>query len=258
VPLLEGVLTANNSLRVKQNALYVLALSDLPRAHEILMSYAKGGGNPDLQLQAISYLASRRDKQTTSADLRAIYEATDDTSVRLAIISAYRAAGDKVSLVSIASNGSAPVAIRSRALSNLSNLAAPQELWSLYQKEASADLRMQMLSAFNSMKSVEHLTMAAKTEKDPPVRRRAIRYLGGQAPEATGQTLIDLYSADLDVETRKSIIEALSQQTNAEALVAIARKDSSPEVLRDVVVRLSAMAKTSPAAASFLAEIIKR
>jgi HEAT repeat protein len=95
-------------------------------------------------------------------------------------------------------------------------------------------------------------------EKDPAVRRRAIRYLGGQAPEATGQTLIDLYSADLDVETRKSIIEALSQQTNAEALVAIARKDSSPEVLRDVVVRLSAMAKTSPAAASFLAEIIKR
>jgi hypothetical protein len=133
VPLLEGVLTANNSLRVKQGALYVMALSDLPQAREILMRYAKGGGNPDLQLQAISHIASRRDKETTGADLRAIYESSTDTSVRMAVISAYRSAGDKPALISVVSDGRAPMAIRSRAFSSLSNLAAPQEGWALSQ-----------------------------------------------------------------------------------------------------------------------------
>ncbi|HET9369228.1 MAG TPA: CDC27 family protein, partial [Vicinamibacterales bacterium] len=82
IPLLEGVLNATNSLRVKQQALYVLALSDRPQAHQILMKYAKGGGTPDLQRVAISYIASRRDKQTTSADLNEIYTSTQDPAVR--------------------------------------------------------------------------------------------------------------------------------------------------------------------------------
>ncbi len=76
IPLLEGVLTQSNPLQVKKQAIYVLALSDDPRAHDVLMRYAKGAGNPDLQVEAIRYLASRRDKQTTSADLRSIYESS--------------------------------------------------------------------------------------------------------------------------------------------------------------------------------------
>ena len=54
IPLLEGVLSSTNSLRVKKNALYSLAaISNQPRARQILLSYAKGAGNPDLQLEAI-------------------------------------------------------------------------------------------------------------------------------------------------------------------------------------------------------------
>jgi HEAT repeat protein len=235
-----------------------MALSDLPQAREILMRYAKGGGNPDLQLQAISHIASRRDKETTGADLRAIYESSTDTSVRMAVISAYRSAGDKPALISVVSDGRAPMAIRSRAISSLSNLAAPQEVWALYQKEPDSQLRIQMLSALNSMKSVDHLMQAARTEKEPAVKQRAVRYLGSRDIETTGQVLVDLYSVGDDEGTRKAIISALAQQDNATGLVAVARKDSSPEVLRDVVRQLSSMAKDSKVAADFLAEIIKR
>ena len=61
VPLLEGVLSGANSLNVKKRALYVLALSSDARARDILTRYAKGGGNPDLQLEAVRLLVSRRD-----------------------------------------------------------------------------------------------------------------------------------------------------------------------------------------------------
>ena len=41
-----GRADATNSLRVKKQALYVLALSDQPRAHQILLNYAKGARQP--------------------------------------------------------------------------------------------------------------------------------------------------------------------------------------------------------------------
>ena len=76
IPLLEGVLNATNSPRVKRQALYVLALSTQPRAYQILLNYAKGAGNPDLQIEAIRYLVANRNKQATAADLMQIYQST--------------------------------------------------------------------------------------------------------------------------------------------------------------------------------------
>ena len=78
-------------------------MNNQPRAHQILLNYAKGGGNPDLQLEAIRYLAANSDKQTTAAELMQIYQATQDTDVRLAVIGALRSSGNGASLISIAS-----------------------------------------------------------------------------------------------------------------------------------------------------------
>jgi HEAT repeat protein len=256
-PLLESVLSATNSLRVKKQALYVLALSDQPRAHQILLSYAKGSGNPELQAEAITRLASRGNKQTTSAELRDIYEATQDTAVKMSILNAYRSSGDKAALVTIASNTTVPIEIRSRALNNVSNLATPQELWTLYQKEPNAELRSQMVSVFSSMRAIDQLAQIAKTDKDAAVRQRAVRTLGSQKTETTGQMLVDMYGSTEDKDTRMAVISALSSQGNAEGLVSIARKESSLDLKTQIVRRLSDMAPKSKVAADYLMEIIK-
>src|SRR5205814_1470904 len=63
IPLLEGVLSkSTNSLRYKRQALFVLAQIDQPKARQVLLSYAKGGGNPDLQKRAIELLGNRGQK----------------------------------------------------------------------------------------------------------------------------------------------------------------------------------------------------
>lgn len=257
VPLLEGVLSATNSLAVKKRALYVLALGNHPKAHQILLDYAKGAGNPDLQIEAIRYLAVGRDKQTTSADLRQIYEGTQDVSVKTAIINAYRAAGDKTALFALAGEVEAPILVRQQAISGLTSIAAPQELWTLYQKETNKDLRLQMVSAFGSMQAFDQLTQVVKNEKDPDVRRRAVRSLGNLKAEKTGQMLADLYGTEQDVATRKAVISALGAQNNAEALIAIARKETSLDLKRAIVQQLSNMAPRSKVAADYLMEIIK-
>jgi HEAT repeat protein len=260
IPLLEGVLSATNSLSVKKRALYVLALSDQPRAHQVLLSYAKGGGNPDLQREAISYIGSRR-QQTTSAELQDIYNSTTDIDVKKSIIGAYQAAGDKTSLVRIAglSGGTTvqDIDLRRSAISGLTGIAAPQDLWALYEKEQNRDLRIQMVRAFSSMGAVDQMMQVLKTEKDAGVRQQAIRSLGNMKTDKTGQTLVEMYGTETDKDNRKAVISALANQNNAEGLVAIARKEASLDLKTEIVRRLSEMAPHSKAAADYLMEVIK-
>jgi hypothetical protein len=258
IPLIEGVLGRASSLKVKQRALYVLALSDQAQAHQILLNYAKGNGNPDLQREAINYLAQRRNKQTSSAELLDIYNSTSDTAIKMAVLSALRTTGASAPLVSVVNNTTAPMAIRQSALSNLTELVSPQELWNLYQKETDRDLRQQMVSIFSSMGAVDQLNQIVKTEKDAPVRQRAIRSLGNQKAERTGTTLVDIYTAEQDRDTKLAVISALATQNNADGLVSVARKETSLEIRTSIVKRLADMAPRSKAAADYLAEIIKR
>ena len=142
IPLLEGVLNATNSLRVKQRALYVLAQISNPRARQILLNYAKGAGNPDLQMEAIRYLAAKRDKQTTSTELVRSTKSTDDLARPPRDHRGVSVGRQQDGLVAHRrQHGGAPLAIRQQAISGLTNLAAPQELWALYQKETDKDLQ---------------------------------------------------------------------------------------------------------------------
>jgi hypothetical protein len=257
IPLLEGVLNANNSPAVKKHALYILALNPQPRAYQVLLNYAKGAGNPDLQLEAIRYITANRNKLTSSKDLLDIYQNTQDNDVKLAIISALRSSQNTAALTQIVSSGSTPVAIRSSALSGLSGILSPQDLWTLYEKEQSKELRMQMISAFASMQAMDQLSRVIKIEKDPEVRRRVLRSLGNLKSDKTGQMLVDLYAGEQDADSKRQIISSLYSQGNAEGLVSLARKEPTLALKTEIVRRLSEMAPKSKVAADYLIEIIK-
>jgi HEAT repeat protein len=253
------LLSGTNSLRVKKQALYILALSDQPSAHDELLKYAKGAGNPDLQREAINYLATRRTKQpTTSAELKQIYESTPDPAIKRTIIDAYRTTGDKPALITLASTSGAPIEIRQQAVRNLTDIAVPQDLWALYQKEENKDLRMSMTRAFSSMGAVDQLLQIAKSDKDPEVRRQAVRSLGNQKVEKTGATLVEMYGSETDKDNKMAIISALGNQNNDTGLVTLARKETKDlELKREIVRRLAEMSRTSKVAADYLLEVIK-
>lgn len=285
----EAVLNGVNSLAVKRRAIYVLALIDRPEAHDLLLSYAKGKGNPELQREAITYLGARSAKQPTkSSELIDIYNSTSDVDVKMAVISAFRAAGDKGSLMTIAagrgfgrgSAGSGPtvvmqpapgrgdqVGLRSRAISNLSDLASPEELWPLYQKEENKDLRSEWVSTFSSMGAIDQLSQIVKTEQDPAVRQRAIRALGNQRSDRINAMLTDLYASG-DKDTKSAVITALGNENRedsgqrafpgTDALITLARKETDKDLRVQIVRQLVDQAQRgSKAAGDYLAEIIK-
>jgi TolA-binding protein len=259
VPLLENVLKNTNTLKVKKQALFVLASNELPAAHAMLVSYAKGGGNPDLQVEAIRNLVSKR-SPTTTAELMSIYDSTQDLDVRTAVVNALANAGDRGGLIRVIGEPGA-IDVRRVAINRLGsdNMASPQDLMQIYQKEEDKALRQEIVRALGSIGAVDQLVQVAKTDKEPAVRQQAIRSLGNQKSERTGQALIDLYAAQTDVETRKSIMSALSSQNNAEGLIGIARKEPNSDLKLAIVSRIADLAKNgkSKAATDFMAELIK-
>jgi HEAT repeat protein len=255
LPLLEGVLNGANSLQLKQRAIFVLAQSTQPRARQILMDLAKGAGNPDLQRYAIRYVASGGKRGATSAELREIYESTQDVDVKKAVLQAWGQSGDVASLVWVAGSN-ADLDLRRSAVSQISNEGAVQELWGIYQKEQNRDLKITILSRLGSLGAADRLSDVIRTESDVEIRRQAIRSLGRMRADKSGALLADLYSREADLDNKKAIISALSSQTNGEALVAIARKESNMTLKRDIVSRLSNMPKNK-AAMDYMLEIIK-
>ena len=134
----------------------------------------------------------------------------------------------------------------------------PQDLWALYQKEDNKDLRMSMTRAFSSMGAVDQLLQIAKSDKDPEVRRQAVRSLGNQKVEKTGATLVDMYGSETDKDNKMAIISALGNQNNDTGLVTLARKETKDlELKREIVRRLAEMSRTSKVAADYLLEVIK-
>jgi tetratricopeptide (TPR) repeat protein len=257
IPLIEGVLNSAGSLRLKDRALYVLALSSQPQAHAILVNIAKGS-NPDLQLIAIRRLASygRSGKNpTTNQELMDIYNGAQNDDVKRAVIQAFGSSGDRAAIVSLM--GSTNVMdLRREGINQLGNAQAGPELWSMYQKEQDKQFKMQILNTLANMGAYDKIIEVAKTEKDDDIRRRAIRSLGNMRADRSGAALSEIYGSLTNVDDKKAVISGLGNQNNAEAMIAIYRKESNFEIKKQIVSSLGNMPKNE-AAKAFLLEILK-
>jgi HEAT repeat protein len=146
--------------------------------------------------------------------------------------------------------------LRATAVQQLGVMGAHDELWTLYQKESSVDVKKQIIRALFTGGSVARLTELAKTEKTPELRLYAVRNLGVMDSKRTGDTLVEIYTTDKDPEVRKAVINGLFTSNNAEGLVALARKESDPAMKKEMVSRLSNM--RSKVATDYLLEILNK
>lgn len=257
IPLVQGVLASAGSLKLKERALFVLGGSNSPQAHTILINTAKSG-TPDLQLRAISYLGFNRGREggkTSSAELMEIYNASQNDDVKRAILRAFGSSGDRAALVTLAGMGGTNV-LRTEAVNQLGNAQGGTELWSMYQKETSKELKLQILSTLGNMGAYDRIIEVAKSEKDADLRNRAIRSLGNMRADRSGQALVEIYGNLSEVDAKKAVIQGLANQNNAEGLIACVRKESNFELKKDIVGKLSNMTKNK-AAQDYLMEIIK-
>jgi len=207
----ERALTALDSLlksaqppRLKEQALFVLAQNNSPKAQQMLEQVARGSGNPDLQLKAINYLGVPR--------------------------------------------------IRKGDGQNRPN--SGQLLIEIYGASSDVNVKRAVLNAFSADRDGDRLLQISKTEKDAELRRDAIRRLTSLREPSRGDALIGIYGSEQDKEVKRSIASSFASQGNVKQLVAMARGEHDPEMVRYIVGELSRM--KSPEAADYLMEILKK
>jgi len=253
MPIIEQMLAGPNSPKVKDRALFVLSQSNSSRAREIIANVAKGGSNPDLQLRAIKYLGimGGNDNRQILAD---VYRASSDSAVKRSIIRSFMVSGDRTRLLGLAKGETVPE-LRGDAVQQLGAMGAHAELAELYTTETSVDVKKRILQAMFVGGNADKLIELAKTEKDPTLRRTAVRNLGLMGSSKTAEAIKSIYQSDATPEIRKEAINALFLQNNAKTLVDLARAEKDPQMKKEIVSKLSIM--HSKDATDYLLELLK-
>jgi len=285
VPILEGILSGNQPVKLKERALFVLSQSSSPHAFDIVVRTAKSGP-PDLRDRAVRYLGIMGGERNRAV-LTDIYNSTNDVSVKKSVLRSYMIAGDRTRLLALA-KGETNQELRADAVLQLGVIGARSELVELYNAEPSIDVRKKILQAMFIGGNSAKLAEIARNEKVLELKVTAIRNLGllggGEGRSETPSTppppppppgvsqvpppppsqqrgvrsselLLSLYESDARPEVRKAVIEALFVQGSARTLVSLARAEKDPEMKRNIVQKLSIM--RSKEATDYLMEFLK-
>ena len=204
------MLQGTGSPRLKAQALFVLAQSNSPKARDVLVNIAKGNGNPDLQLRAVRYLAIHGGPREPRRARPTSTPRTTDIDMKKRILSAFMQGGEKDRLVTAAQSEQNPE-LRATAVQQLGNMGAHDELWALYQKESSLDVKKQIIRALFTGGSLTRLSELARSEQNPELRLLAVRNLGVMDSKRTGDVLVEIYNKDKDPEIRKAVINGLGE-----------------------------------------------
>ena len=251
VPLLEKILQGASSPRLKERALFVLAQSGSDRAQQVLASVAKGNSNPDLQRKAIQYLGMHG--SAANQVLADIYASSADVDIKRQILRSFGMAGDRQRVLAAATSEKAPE-LRSEVRA-LGMMGGRDELWQLYQKESSVEVKQQMLQGMMMSGDVAHLTDVANSDANMDLRRRAIQQLGMAGGGRSGDTLVNIYNRQSDPAVKRAALDGLFFAGNASALVTLARKETDRDLKRRIVEKLTFM--DAPEAKEYMLELLK-
>ena len=133
-----------------------------------------------------------------------------------------------------------------------------EALNTIYRSATDMSVKRAILSSYFTSGNVDRMIDIAKTEKDPELRRIAIRNLGTMSRSNganTSDALVSIYKSDSSSDIRRQIINSLFIQRNAKALVELARSEKDPDLKRELVSKLSVM--KTPEATDYMLELLK-
>jgi HEAT repeat protein len=256
VPILQKVLSGNQSEEVKSRALFVLAESHSPQAEALVNQIAQGQSGPALQTKAIRVMAAAHGKRAND-NLASIYQHTSDAQVKRVILQSYLITGDSSKVLEAARKETDPELVKT-AIHTLGAMSAVQDLMTLYHGTNNAETKAEIINAMvaSGRNGVSALTEIAQQEQDADLRRKAIRNLGVAGGMSVAPALVSTYQKNTDVETKRAAAQALFVANDAQDLVALARAEKNPEMKQYLVQQLSVM--HDPDATKYMLEILNK
>ena len=201
IPMLEKLLNGTGSPRLKDQALFVLAQSNTPRAREVLTNIAKGSSTPELQSRPSSTSARTAAPRAAPRSPRSTPRRPTSTSSAGSCARSWSPAR-RIALLTAAQTEQTPSCARGR----------PPARHDGRQRRALADVSEGIVGGREEADHVGHARRAAtptrmielaKTEKNPELRRVAVRNLGVMGAKTAGDALVEIYGTDKDPEIRR-------------------------------------------------------
>jgi HEAT repeat protein len=249
LPLVLDLAQNAKSESVREDALFVLGMSESPEARQALLEIARNSKDPNSQRNAIHMLGTL----DATTELQALYPALQDRDAKVAVIESLSIAGDQAMLREVLDSETDPelrrAAIMGIAMEDNSESAAYIE--SMYQSAASKEEKIVILEALSIMDEASDLAMKIlRTESDPELQQRAIVVLGimGSTDE-----LGELYASVEDRDLRIAVLEAMSIADDSEGLYRILKTEQDGE-LRSAAIQYLAI-NGSDETADYLIEL---
>lgn len=256
MPILQQILEGQQSERLKERALFVLAQDQSKAAHDLMGQVVRGEKDPNLQIKAIRLLAVAQGS-SSSETLASVYAKSSDPSVKKAVLDAYLVMNAPEKLVQAAQHESDPQLAR-HAVSELGAMGAASRLSEIYRATSSKELKSAIINAYipAGSKGAEELETIASNEQDPDLRHKAIRNLGVSGGSTAVPSLMAIYSKSNDEASKKAVIDALFVAGDAHDLVAMARSEKDPATRKNIVSKLSVM--HSKEATDYMLELLNK
>jgi tetratricopeptide (TPR) repeat protein len=253
VPILDKIIHGNDSPKLKDKALFVLSQSGSDKAQQILLSLAKANNNPELQKRAIHYIGMGGSRN--NGTLREIYKGTTDVSIKKAVFQGWLMSGDKEDVLAVARTEQSPE-LRKEAIRYLGMMGGRSELREMYKNSPDAGTREAVIHGMLMAGDSQGLIEITNTEKDPELLDKAINTLGMVGGEDSLSALTNIYNTHNDIATKKRVINAMFLHGAAHEMVAMARKETNPELKRTWIQKLSVM--SSPEITEYMTEILNK
>ncbi len=256
VPILQKILSGNQSEELKSRALFVLAESHSPQADALVGQIAQGQSGPALQIKAIRMLAAAQGKRADDT-LASIYQHSNDTHVKRVILQSYLITGDSSKLLEAARQETNPELVKT-AIQTLGAMSAGQDLLSMYRATNNAQTKADIINSLiaSGHNGVSSLSEIAQSEQDADLRRKAIRNLGIAGGMSVAPALVSTYQKNADVETKRAAAQALFLANDAHDLVTLARNEKDLEMKQYLVQQLSLMHNQE--ATKYMLEILNK
>jgi tetratricopeptide (TPR) repeat protein len=231
IPMVEQILNGSASPRMKERALFVLAQSASPRAKALLADFARGKGNPDLQLKALDYLGAFRGGPDVKL-LLDVYKSTTDVDVKKRVIRSLGMAGRRGGIgygVGIGGNG-----LFEAYGQNLQVYGQAMDEARAALDRAKADLERSKVQEQDARVRIEidkartQLGQQSATSAEREKQREA------RAKEA-GDALWQLYQAEPSVDLKREILRNLRFTTQTDHLLQIAKTEANPLLRQSAV-----------------------
>jgi hypothetical protein len=254
VKLLEDFLRGQQPLRLKRHALFVLAQIETPRAAQLLLEVAKGGGQfQALQQDALQALGTSGDEAAVRA-LVDIYKSSTTREAKSQILQAMVPAEAKSELVAIIRAEKDPELLE-QAIETLGVMDGVAEL-----EQIAGSLPPSAKEAYFRALGIAGdgaaLMRVVRAEKDPKILIGALEALVMVDIDNLAGELEKLYRERSEPEVKRAILNALFVNEQSATLLSIFRSEKDRE-LRQEAFQFLTLIEGDPATDKLLEETLR-